>query len=324
MPPKPRPVQGIQLPSAPDFSGPSAKESWKLFKQKWDNYAIIAQLAEHNNSYQVALLLHALGDEGLKIYNGFDFATDADRTPANIISRFDAFAIGELNETYERFVFNQRMQRDNKNFEKFLAELRTLIKTCNYPPDIQQSIIRDRVVLGIADKQTQKRLLREPKLTLETCMGICRAAESATLQGKALNPEAAVDRVTTTQQRPAAPKSKTSLKAMDCKFCGLKHVMRKTECPAWGKKCNNCQSLNHFASKCTESRSKVDNLEVEEPECYGDQGLLTMTGQEDKSTRITAQLTVHGTPVQFLLDTGADINTICECFVNPQDVRPTT
>ena len=93
----------------------------------------ITQLTNHSRQYHVALLLHAVGDEGLCIYNGFTFETQAGaRTTNGIIAKFDNFAVGEINETYERFVFNQRCQSPDENFETFLTSIRTLIKTCNY------------------------------------------------------------------------------------------------------------------------------------------------------------------------------------------------
>ena len=55
--------------------------------------------------------------------------------------------------------------------------------------DSQDSILRDRIVLGIREQETQKLLLREPKLTLDLCINICKAAENANTQGKILRPE---------------------------------------------------------------------------------------------------------------------------------------
>ena len=61
---------------------------------------MITNLATHDRVYQVALLLHTLGDEGLKIYNGVQFATDENvRTTAEILEKFDSFAVAEVNET---------------------------------------------------------------------------------------------------------------------------------------------------------------------------------------------------------------------------------
>ena len=69
------PVSGIKPPQPPDFTNKKL-ENWKLFKQKWMNYAIVTKLDTHDRIYQVALLLHTLGDEGLKIYKGFHFDTE--------------------------------------------------------------------------------------------------------------------------------------------------------------------------------------------------------------------------------------------------------
>ena len=89
------------------------------------NYAIVTKLDTHDRVYQVALLLHTLGDEGLKIYNGFHFDTEENtRTTAEILAKFDCFAIGEVNETYERFLFNRRDQKEGESFESFLASIR--------------------------------------------------------------------------------------------------------------------------------------------------------------------------------------------------------
>ena len=40
-------------------------------------------------------------------------------------------------------------------------------------------IIRDMLVFGIRDERAKERLLREAKLTLQTALDICRAAESS-------------------------------------------------------------------------------------------------------------------------------------------------
>ena len=107
-------------------------------------------LNQHPREYQVALLLHTLGDDALRIYNGLSFDTPEDtRTVDQIVTAFDSFAIGEVNETYERYIFNQRHQDESESFELFLSALRKLIKTCNYCGTCVNSILRDRIVLGI-------------------------------------------------------------------------------------------------------------------------------------------------------------------------------
>ena len=71
------------------------------------------------------------------------------------------FAIGEVNETYEGHIFNQRHQDESESFELFLSALPKLIKTCNYFETCVNSILCDRIVLGIQDTNTQQALLKE-------------------------------------------------------------------------------------------------------------------------------------------------------------------
>ena len=95
----PPPVHGIRLIS----SDSSLMDNWKLFKQKWQDYSVLVKLDEQPREYQVALLCQALGDAARRVYNGLRFnTTEEERTTREIITAFDTFAIGEVNETIER------------------------------------------------------------------------------------------------------------------------------------------------------------------------------------------------------------------------------
>ncbi|GFN75281.1 retrovirus-related pol polyprotein from [Plakobranchus ocellatus] len=83
------------------------------------------------------------------LHNGFHFTTkEDDRTLVGVIEKFDEFVKGEENITYERFKFNQRSQEHEESFDYFLAELRRLVKSCNFWDDCRTSLIRDHVYLG--------------------------------------------------------------------------------------------------------------------------------------------------------------------------------
>jgi len=119
----PAPVSGIR-PPPPVCLGINCAENWRYFTQKWLNYAVITNLANQRRQYQVALLLHVLGEQALKIYNGFHFAsTENNWTVAEILEKFDQFAIGEINEIYERYVFNNCNQHESETYESYLAML---------------------------------------------------------------------------------------------------------------------------------------------------------------------------------------------------------
>ena len=330
----PRPVQGIRAPLAPDLSN-NASQNWRVFRQKWRNYSVITRLQDQNEEYKVALLLHTLGDELLKIYNGFTFETDEDdRTEAEILQKFEEFAVGETNETYERFIFNKRDQHADESFESFLSAIRSLMKTCNYHQNSIDSILRDRIVLGIRDTESQKTLLKERNLTLARAIDIVKAAESANVQGKAFRNESSVNKVDSSPRkwkRKSHKKNHSDAGAkpegtpmMHCKFCSQKHRMRKTECPAWGKTCKSCGQKNHFAAKCPRAKS-VNAVETssESDSSDGCEWINSVTSNPKSSADVRCRMLVSGKPVVFQVDTGAAVNILPIRYAVHCELKPT-
>ena len=46
-----------------------------------------------------------------------------------IITAFENFCVGAVNVTYERYVFNRRVQESGERFETFLGEVRRLARS---------------------------------------------------------------------------------------------------------------------------------------------------------------------------------------------------
>ena len=123
----------------------------------------------------MALLLHTLGDEALKVYYRFQFSTPEDETtPTEIMQAFDKYAIGETNETYERYIFHTGKQGESETVKYF----------CD---NCVSSVLRDQVVLEIHNPQTQAVLLKIRQLDLQGCLDICKLSE--TVQSRNLRPE---------------------------------------------------------------------------------------------------------------------------------------
>ena len=102
---------------------------------------------------------------------------------------FDKYAIGETNETYEQYVFHTRKQGESGAVESFITALRTLVKTCNFCDNCVSSVLRDQVMLGIHNLQTQAELLKIRQLDLQGCLDICKLSENATVQSRILRPD---------------------------------------------------------------------------------------------------------------------------------------
>ena len=140
-------VPGIRPPQQLTFTI-HLRDNWKLFKQRWNTYAILSKLDSHNKETLVALFLHTLADDALKIYSGFHFDTpEMDRTLSEIMQKFEDCAVGEVNKTFERYILNKRCQED-ETYDNFYSSIRTLVAACNYCEQCVDSMLRERIVLG--------------------------------------------------------------------------------------------------------------------------------------------------------------------------------
>ncbi|GBL95541.1 Transposon Ty3-I Gag-Pol polyprotein [Araneus ventricosus] len=75
------------------------------------------------------------------------------------------------------------MQDIDESFDAFYTDLRKLVKSCEFENQAD-SVIRDRIVLGIDDSGLQERLLREGNLSLARAAEICRDAELSKKQAQ--------------------------------------------------------------------------------------------------------------------------------------------
>ena len=152
--------------------------NWKRFKRNWDNSSIVARLDQFEEGFKTAMFLLVVGEDGLEIYDGMDFSPETDcEMLKKVVKKFEEFCIGETNETYERFIFNRRNQEENESVDQYVTALRKLPHTCNFCSCLHDSLIRDRLVLGIRDESIRKKLLQEKKLNLSHAIDIGRRGQ---------------------------------------------------------------------------------------------------------------------------------------------------
>ena len=92
----------------------------------------------------------------------------------------------------------------------------------------------------------------------------------------------------------------------DCWNCGRKHEYHRKElCPAYGKTCNKCHKLNHFASKCRGKSKPQPVRTIDDTDEIFQVAALDL----DDSQCVTVKLE-SGTHIRFQVDTGAQCNVI--------------
>ena len=68
-------------------------------------------------------------------------------------------------EIAECFKFFKRVQEEQETLANYLAELRKLVKNCNFG-NYLDTALRHQLVCGLRDRKTQRELLCIPNLTL--------------------------------------------------------------------------------------------------------------------------------------------------------------
>ncbi|XP_057679220.1 uncharacterized protein K02A2.6 isoform X2 [Corythoichthys intestinalis] len=250
----------------------------------------------------------------------------------------------QRNIVFERHQFWSLPMPEGVNVDQFVSELRQKCKNCEFGVT-ENDMIREKRVFTVPDVRVKERLLREMDLTLDKAVDICRAAEVAKSQLRAMRsaqPEASVEalhkvaassekgRVGMTRQiRPPIKSRPQAANGDTCRKCGGTHKPR--QCPAFGVLCHNCNKKNHYAKVCSSSQKRgatvrgIHDLEVESLFIGTMSCAPPKNKHQDNAWYITAN--IKNKVVRFKLDTGADANvlplSILQKIPGPHQLQPT-
>ena len=339
------PLPQVKPPPPLNLAECSAKR-WKLWKQTWLNFAIVSKISTQGEEYQKALFLCTIGQSALEIFNAFQFSASEDPNKVDtIITKFDEYFMGDVNETYERFKFNQRNQEAGESFDAYLTALRNMTESCNFCtcPVMSDSLIRDRIVLGIRNEDSRKRLLQERKLDLKKCIDICRTSESASTHLQAIGgkleevhwisktngPQNMTGRRTSRPEH-LLDKSNSQPRKLKCKFCSKTHVMKKELCPAWGRRCSVCGKMNHWrGSEVCEKREKVHSVSQDSDFSDSDSEVavvktldVVVNGVRSRKDKpIYCEMRINSKSVTLQVDCGATVCIIPKSHIGDNHIQ---
>ena len=94
------------------------------FRDQWRNYETAADLGTQLKAKRAAIFLACIGSEAYKLFQTLEFADEENRKDIDsIVEAFERHYVGEINITYERYVFNRRAQDTGESFDAFLSDL---------------------------------------------------------------------------------------------------------------------------------------------------------------------------------------------------------
>ena len=305
---------------------PNLADSFKKWKRELEIYMIATEKTKKANATQVAIILNCAGPDFISIYDHFQWSSEGDKErPDKLLEKLEEYCAPKGNVVVNAYRFwNARWKEP---FDAYLTELRTMAALCEY--DDVDRMIRDKIVFSASGK-LQELLLRDTNLTLGTAIDICRAFEMTHRQVKEMNPDSMIEKVNVSKTKREYRKEKPRYESnaahennatKECDYCGYKHWPGRDNCAAWGKQCSFCKAPNHFSAKCRKKRHAVRSVDHQNADSDTEWLHTYGTAGDTVKKRITALMQVNDCDVRFLLDTGADVNTITQRFVHKQQVR---
>jgi hypothetical protein len=239
-------------------------QKWRKFKQQLRIFISAAGLEKVTESRKANILLNCIGQDAQDLY--FNILKKEDTTIPKyeeLITLYDGYFEPKQNELISTFHFNNRVQEEDESFDSFYSEIRKLVKSCNFK-ELEDRMLRDRIVMGVRDKKMQQKLLETSDLTLDRAVDRCRAAELSQEHARTMQKNERVHGspmlVDVLRRQQNEDKYNNNMNKLNktkpiynsyfyhCLKCDRDHGPR--ECPAYGKLCMNCQRMNHFAKGC--------------------------------------------------------------------------
>ena len=117
------------------------------------------------------VFLYTIGQMGRDIYNTMSFAEDETDKLDVLFTKFGTYCKPKQNITVERYRFNTRVQEASKTIDQYVTELKLIAKNCGYG-ELEDQLIRDRIVCGIKSEKVKQRLLHAEDLTLDKAISL--------------------------------------------------------------------------------------------------------------------------------------------------------
>lgn len=172
----------LQAPGAFDFKHP---DEWPKWKKRFGQFWIASNLHKEEDARQVSTLLYCMGEEAGDVLDTTSITADDKAKYDPVIKAFDNFFKVRRNIIYERARFNHRCQQPGESAEQYITALYNLVDSCEYGR-LKEELLRDRIVVGIADEALSERLQLIADLTLEDAKTRIRQKEAVQSQQKQL------------------------------------------------------------------------------------------------------------------------------------------
>ncbi|KAL3046446.1 hypothetical protein OYC64_004447 [Pagothenia borchgrevinki] len=155
---------------------------WPEWRQRFERYRLATKLDKDDGRVHVSCLIYAMGIEAENIFKSFTFAEEDDGDDfAVVVGKFNEYFFPRRNVIHKRPCFHQRVQRPGEKAEGFIRAQYDLSEHCEFGASRDENI-RDRIVVGIRDRELSRRLQLTADLTLALTIRTVRQSEEVAAQ----------------------------------------------------------------------------------------------------------------------------------------------
>ena len=260
--------QAGSLPLPKTFDGHAA--NWKKWCQRFDRYHVASGLAHKSEKEQVSIFLYAMGDCADDIRATLSRIDEETISFADTKAELNNYFSARQNVVVERARFNKRVQRQPEAIDSFIQDLYkiALRRLQLLDGTLKEELIRDRIVVGVADDDLSEQLQSKANLTLQEAVQLSRQAEarkeSQPLIRESRRSSAARD--VDFKKKPGAHKTHHHRRGHNapsshhnppfhkkCMYCGRDQHARDA-CPAKSATCRACSKRGHYAMVCRSTK----------------------------------------------------------------------
>ena len=323
--------------------------NWKQWIQLFELFIQASESTDKPDGVKIAMILSAMGPEGVARFNNFGWETGEDKTKyADVVKKFEKEIGGQKRVVFNRYKFWDCSRTEKQPFDEYLTTLKSLATPCDFLE--MDNMLRDKIVFSTSDRALKEKMLRTKDLNLAQTIDLCRSAEITrkevqamrtqtekvtlnALRKKPQQPSRSLKEDHQHKQRSPHPKTRqddrpgqTKYRASNqerykqkCTRCGYNHGSDSGDCPASGKQCKKCSGPNHFARMCKSRRfdRKVHKVTAHQPDSSDDEFFLdsvikclNMEVSHTNSAAWFEPVTVCKSRIRMKIDSGADTNTI--------------
>ena len=139
------------------FDGDIA-QNWEEWIQQMNLFITAKELDKKPDKVKVAVMLSAMGPDGIARYNQFTWANADDKDKFDsVVQKFENELKGEKRVVFNRYKFWEYTHSEAQPFEDYLNSLKVLASRCEFTE--KDNMIRDKIIFSTNDTVLKERLL---------------------------------------------------------------------------------------------------------------------------------------------------------------------